>query len=328
MLLKFFKQTLPQVILITIILSILLWLRSCLSDLLHPFYFESITMPFYSIITNWVSNNVILGRIITFIVLLFTGFYLLRINSKHIVIKQRTYLLSFFYIYIISSIVPLQQLNPTVFAAFFIVFAIDHILSVYHKEVALDNLFRASFYIAIASLFYAPALFYFITVLFSLLSIRTFNIREWFAALFGLITPWLFYFFYHYFVNDDLFAVINTLNLNLFTEVNNNSNILLFVFYSFCLFLFIFTGFYLMNTLGSQKISVRKFHGVFFWFNLVSASIIALIPTVSVEIIYIALIPMVFQYTHYFTTSNHRFWPNFLFLLIFALSILIQLFSN
>lgn len=328
MLLKFFKQTLPQVITMIILLSVLLWLKSSFSDFVQPYYFESITMPFYSLIMNWTSNNVFIGRIITFLVSLFIGFYLLHINSKHIVIKQRTYLLSFFYIILISSLISLQQINPAVFAAFFLVFAIDHILSIYHKEIVLDNLFRAGFFIAIASLFYAPTLFYFFAALLSIISIRTFNIREWFALLFGLITPWFFYFFYHYFFNNDFFGALNTLKLNLFTEVNINNSILLNVFFSYCLLIFITTGFYLVKTLPSQKISARKFHGVFFWFNLTSILIFTLIPTVSIEIFYLALIPIVFQYTHYFTTSNRRFWPNFLFLMFFVLSILMQFYSN
>lgn len=143
MLLKFFRQSLPQVILVIILMSVLLWLRSFFSDMVEPFYFESIQMPFYSLVVKWISNNLLLGRIIAFIVMLITGFYLLQINSKHIVIKQRTYLLSLFYIILVSSLLSLQQLNPAVFASFFFVLAIDHILSIYHKEVVLDNLFRA-----------------------------------------------------------------------------------------------------------------------------------------------------------------------------------------
>jgi len=285
-------------------------------------------MPFYSIATGWISSNILIGRIIAFTVLLFIGFYLLRINSKHIVIKQRTYLISFFYIILVSSLITLQQFNPSVFAAFFLVFAIDHILSIYHKEMVLDNLFKAGFYIAIASLFYAPAIFYIIAALLSVITIRTFNPREWFVLFFGLITPWFFYFFYFYMVGNDLIAVLSTLKLNLFTEVNHEIISLHYIFYSYCLLLFIITGFYLVKTITTEKISVRKFHGVFFWFNLINISIITLIPTVSFEIFYLSLIPIVFQYTHYFTTSNRRFWPSFLFILLILISALMQFYSS
>lgn len=328
MLLKFFKQSLPQVIIAIILISVLLWLRSFLSNQQGYFYFDSIQMPLYSLLASWISNNVLLGRIITFVALLVTGFYLLQINSKHIVIKQRTYLLSFFYLIIMSSLISLQQINPAVFAAFFFVFALDHILSIYHKEVVLDNLFRAGFYIAIASLFYAPVIFYIIAGLLSIVSIRTFNLREWFALLFGLITPWFFYFFYHYFVNSDLMAVINILNINLLTEINHDIGAFHYIFYSYNLILFIVTGLYIVRTISSEKISVRKFHGVFFWFNLVSILIIVIIPTVSYELLYLALVPITFQFTHYFGTSNRRFWPNFLFFMVLALSILMLFYSN
>ena len=329
MLLKFFKQTLPQVIVMIILLTVLIWLRSFASDQVYPYYFDSIKMPFYAFISNWLSNNIFYGRALVFIVMLFTGFYLLQINSKHIIIKQRTYLPAFLYLVLISSFITLHQINPAVFASLLIVFVLDHILSIYHKENVLDNLFRAGFYIAIASFFYAPAILYFIALLLSIISIRSFNLREWIAAFIGLITPWFFYFFYHYFVNNDLLTIYRTLNLNLFTEVNNDSNSpLLYIFYAYGILLFIITGFFLVNTLPTQKISVRKFHGSFFWFNLVSIAIIILIPSVSIEIAYIAIIPIIFQFTHFFTTSNRKFWPDFLFLLLIVISILMQFFSN
>lgn len=328
MILNFFKQTLPQVIIIIIVLAISLWIKSILSVQLTPFYFESISMPFFSIITNWITGNVLWGRIISFFVLLFTGFYLLQINSKHIVIKQRTYLLSFFYIIIISSVTYIQQLNPGVFAAFCIVFAIDHILSIYHKEQTLDNLFKAGFFVALASLFYAPSIFYFIAIILSIISIRSFNLREWFAAIFGLLTPLFFYTFYFYFVKNDLYSAYNLFKINLFTEVNSISNPMLYIIYGFGILLFMVTGVYLVKTLSAQKISVRKFHGVFFWFNLVSILIIILIPCVSIEIIFLALIPITFQYTHFFTTTNKKFWPNLLFLLVLVFALLLQFYPG
>jgi hypothetical protein len=329
MILKFFKQTLPQVIVIFVLLTILLWLRSFYNSDVFPFYFDSIKMPFYSLITNWLTNNIFYSRIFTFGVMLFTGFYLLQINSKHIIIKQRTYLPAFFYLILISSIRPLHQINPSVFAAFFIVFTLDHILSIYHKEDVLDNLFKAGFYIAIASLFYAPAILYFIAVLLSIISIRSFNLRECCVAILGFFTPWFFYFFYHYFFSNDLLAIFRILNLNLFTEVNNDNNgVLLYVCAIYLLILFMITGVFLVKTLPIQKISVRKFHGAFFWFNLTSIAIIFLIPSVSLEIVYIAIIPITFQFAHYFTTSNRKFWPEFFFISLIAISILMQFHSN
>lgn len=329
MILKFFKQSLPQVIVVLVLLTISLWIRSFYSNDIFPFYFDSIKMPFYSLISNWLLISTVYGRILAFTVMLITGFYLLQINSKHIIIKQRTYLPAFFFFIIISSITSLHQINPAVFAAFLLVFTFDHLLSIYHKENVLDNLFRAGFYTAIASLFYAPAIFYFIAVLFSIITIRPFSLRELSVAIVGLAAPWFFYVFYNYYFNNDLLAAFKTLNLNLFTEVNNDNNgIILYIYSFYCLLLFILTGVFLIKSLPTQKISVRKFHGVFFWFNLVSILIIVLIPSVSIEIIYVAIIPITFQFAHYFTTSSRKFWPEFFFFMLILFSILMQFSSN
>jgi len=328
MILKFFKQTLPQVIIVLVLIAILLWVRDFFSAITLPFYFDSIKMPFYGLITNWISENIVYGKLITFTIILFTAFYLLQINSKHIVIKQRTYLPAFFYILLSSCFIALHRVNPAIFSALFFVFAFDHIFSIYHKENALDNIFKAGFYIAIASLFYAPSILYIIVLLLAIMSIRTFNIREWFAALFGVITPWFFFFFYHYIINSDLSISFKTLNLNLFTPVNqDNDSFLVYTFYGYCLLLFLITGFYLLKTLPTQKINVRKYYGVFFWFNLISISILILIPSISYEIIFIAIIPLSFQFAYYFTTCKRNFWSELLFLLLIVIAILMQ-FNN
>ncbi|NVO10087.1 MAG: hypothetical protein HXX16_09020 [Bacteroidales bacterium] len=327
MVLRFFRQTLPQVIIVLIIIAILLWVRNYFSEI-APFYFDSIKMPFYGLATNWVSENIIYGKLITFTIILFTAFHLLQINSKHIVIKQRTYLPAFFYILITSCFIPLQRINPAIFSALIFVFVFDHIFSIYHKENALDNIFKAGFYIALASLFYAPSILYIIVLFLSIMSIRSFNIREWFAAFFGVITPWFFFSFYHYIINSNLTILFNTLNFNLFTPINHdNDSFLIYIFYGYCLILFFVTGFYLLKTLPTQKINVRKYYGIFFWFNLISIFALILIPSISYEIIFIAIIPISFQFAYYFTTCKRNFWSELLFLLLIAIAILMQ-FNN
>ncbi len=324
MLLKFFKQTLPQVIVTIIIITLLLWVKSLFSSHTPSFYWETISMPLYSSISSWLSGNYLWSKVISLTLVFFTGFYLLQVNSKHIVVKQRTYFISFLYLIITSSIIFLQQINPAIFAAFFMVFAVDHILSIYHKDNALDNLFKAGFFTALAALFYAPSIFYFAAILLSIISIRSFNPKEWFVTIFGLIAPLFFYFFYFYFVKNDLFYGFDIFIRNILTEVNSINNTLLWVLLSFYAIIFIASGIFLIKTLPNQKISVRKYHGVFFWFNLVTILIVIIVPTISYEIIFIALIPIVFQYTHYFTITTKRFWPNLLFIAILLFALVMQ----
>ncbi|MHC1703194.1 MAG: DUF6427 family protein [Tenuifilaceae bacterium] len=325
MLLKFFKQSLPQVIVVIIVLAIILWLQSFLSDLGLSYYFDSIKMPFYDFVTKWLNEGLLKSHIITFVIMMITAFLLLQINSKHIIIKQRTYLPAFIFIILVSGFLPLQRINPTVFASFFLVFAFDHILSLYHKENVLDNLYKAGFFIALATLFYAPVIFYLAAVFLSIISIRTFNIREWLVSIIGFLTPWFFFFFYHYYFNSDLTISYRILVYNLFTEINQNyTGTLFYIFCGYCIILFIITGLFLLNSLPNQKISVRKYHGVFFWFNLVTALIVLFVPSCSIEILYIAAIPVSFQFAHYFTLSNRKFWPSFFFILLIGIVALLQ----
>lgn len=315
MLLSFFKKSLPQVIVVVIVLAILLWLKTFLYDqVVVPYFFDSVNMPFYAFAIKWLPEGSMSSRIVAFTAMLITALYLLHLNSKHIIIKQRTYLPALFFVLLSSCFLPLQRINPAVFSSFLILLTIDHILTIYHKENVLDNIFKAGFYVSIASLFYAPSIIYIVAVLLAILTLRAFNLRELFASLFGFFTPWFFFFFYHYFINSDLTITFRVLDFNLFTGINHNSNSPLFyIFYGYCLILFLITGVFLLNSLSTQKISIRKYYGVFFWFNLISAAIIILIPSCSIEIVYIVSVPIVFQFTHYFTMAKRVFWAELFF---------------
>lgn len=329
MLLNFFKKALPQVFIIIVIFTLLLWLRTFISNEAFEYYFDSIRMPFYDIIAKWFPDGLMKSKLFVYGAMLTTAFLISNLNSKHIVIKQRTFLPALFFMLLASCYIPLQRLNPSVFSALIMVFAIDHIFAIYHKENVLDNLFKAGFLIAIASLFYAPAIFYMVAVFLSISSIRTFNIREWFAPIIGLFTPWFFFFFYHYFVNSDLTVIFRILSNNLFTEINHGYlGPLFYTFYGYILILFISTGVFLLNSLQAQKISVRKYYGVFFWFNLVTVALLIFIPSCSIEIFYIASIPMAFQFSHYFTLTTRKFWPSLFFNLFIILAILLQFYKG
>lgn len=324
MLLKFFRRPLPIVLTSIIILAIGLWVKTFITETTVPFYFDSIQMPFYRMVMGWLPNNFLLNTIITFALSLIIGLWLLGLNSKHIIIKQRTYIPTLVYIIIATSILPLQRINPAVFAAFFFIPSINHLLSIYQNPNVLDHLYRSGFYIGIASLFYAPASLFLVGLLIAATVIKSTNAKEVLAPIGGFLTPWFFYIFILYILNNTS-TIPDLLTINFKTEAELNLEWRQFIPIGFLAILLLVTGFFVADSIGHEKINVRKFFTVFFWYTVTGVATLVLLPTVSYEIAYILAIPLAFQFSYYFSYAKSKFWSELLFSIVIALAIISQL---
>ena len=325
MLLSFFRRSQLSVVILVIIMSVAIWLKTFLNGMSYPFIFDTINMPLYTILVKYVNQSIFLSNIISFALIMAIGFYLLHLNSKFIIVKQRTYLPSLFYFLISSAFIPIQRINPAIFAAFFVLLALDHIFAIYQNSNPLDNLFRAGISLGIASLFYAPAIPLYLIVFMGLLLLRAFALREWFVALLGIALPWGFLMLVYYWLNIDIAEIFKLVKSNLITDTESSIDELIPIIFTSAIGLpTLVSLFYLIPSMASQKISVRKYHTLFFWLLFIGAVCFALIPTASYEIAYILSIPLSFQLTNYFANARRGFWTELLFTLIIFAAIAIQ----
>ena len=325
MLLKFFKGSAPSVIAVIIVLSVLLWLKSFINPAYAPFYFDDYSMPLYALLKTVTRGNLMLEIAISFTFTLISALYLIQINTKHILIKYRTYLPALLYIVLASSFTPLQRLNPAVISSIFILIAIEYILSTYEKRNSLDSFFRANFFIGIGSLIYLPMALFVIPVFISLIILNSTGIRQWLSAFFGFIAPWFFAFVYYYVwhnSSDMLFAIIS----ESLTPIKTSTfyGVPFSVFYSFIGLLLILSVFFLLGNLPTQKINIRKYYSVLIWLVLFSAVIAFFSPFSSIEIVYIAALPSSFIIANFFTFAKNKFWTELFFWILLIVSASLQ----
>ncbi|HSA04181.1 MAG TPA: DUF6427 family protein [Tenuifilaceae bacterium] len=327
MLLSFFKKSQLSVVILVVIISAAIWLKTFMNGLSYPFIFDTINMPLYAILVKYINHSIILSNIITFSLVMAIAFYLLHLNSKFIIIKQRTYLPALFYLLISTAFIPIQRINPAIFATFFILLALDHIFAIYQKGNPLDNLFRAGISLGIASLFYAPAIPFYLIIFMGLLLLRAFSLREWFVAMLGIALPWGFLMLTYFWLNIDISQTFELVKSNLITDTESSIDELIPIIFTSAIGLpTIVALFYLIPSMANQKISVRKYHTLFFWILFIGAASFALIPTASYEMAYILAIPLSFQLTNYFANARKGFWAEVLFTLIIIAALAIQLY--
>ncbi len=328
MILKFFKRPLPSVLAAIIVLAVLGWLKSFLSGEVHPFYFDNNQMPLYSLAVSIIRGNHLAGKIFSLSLLIICAIMLIQLNTKHILIKYRSYLPALIFILLSSSFLPLQRLNPALFASFFIILAIDNIFSSYDSANPLHHYFMASFFVALSSLFYAASASLFILIIISIIILRPTGFRGWLVSIIGFITPWILLFFYYYSFNDEIRAIPRILSS--LSEINiktwQSQGVFFTTFYSYASLLIIIALTFLIKSLYSQKISTRKHYSIIVWCLIILSAAAFLSPINSVEIAFLLAIPSSFILSNYFTFTRRRIIPEVLFGIFIVLALMMQFF--
>jgi hypothetical protein len=201
MLVSTFRAARLAILFLVPILTAVLWLPAFYS----PFQPELsvMPMPFFKVVMlifswpSWLLNVIAIGFISA------QAIYLNTIINNNEVLYKDTNLPALVYPLVISFTPQLLWLHPILFANFFILFTLNRIYSTYKHPNPLNRFFDIGFLIALASLFYFPAIFLILLVFAGLTIIRPFVWREWVASLIGLLLPYFFISIY-YFWNDTL----------------------------------------------------------------------------------------------------------------------------
>ena len=126
------------------------------------------------------------------------AFLLSELNVRFGIIRSRT-AMPFYLPLVIFSVHPLfLQLTPALVAVIFILWAMFPLLVSYQQyRKSSVNAFQFSVLIAVAGLFYVPALALIVIWWFGLSAIGNFSLRAFFSSLFGVILVyWIMFAFY------------------------------------------------------------------------------------------------------------------------------------
>lgn len=324
MLVNTLKSNQPFVIILIIFTSIALWLFSFINPIGINISADTFYTPFYSLVVKVTDYKTSFSVFLTLLIVLLQAFLLVQFNKTYILINYRTYLPAFFYIIIASSFVHLQRINPVTLGAIFIFISINNLFNTYRSDYALNKLYLAGFFIAIASLFWTPFVFFVILIWISLLILRPFIGREWLVGLLGFLTPYLFVFVY-YFVftsGEQIEMLVASLQQNL--KISITFKLLHFSYYilfGFLFLLLILASYTLIVNFQKKKIRNRKYFEISWWIFFICIALLILFDTVGYEIIYILSIPLSFLLTDYFYSVKKSWFLN-LVLIVFYLSII------
>lgn len=248
------------------------------------------------------------------------------INNKFTIVKERSYLASYILVVLALAYPALHVVQPIYFASIFIILSFFCIFSLFEKKDIVIGIFEAVSLISFAAYFYFPSL------LLCLLPVITIGLtsnklrwREFFAIIWGILTPWLFI-ATAYFLFDEFGSFVDILSSQFildfefpFTGINS------MIYLALLALLTLIALISLMRQYNMMKISSRKYYVILLIFMLLVICI-KFEPLVHAELITLLSIPLSFLFTDHLFFSKRKFWNELFFIVLFVSSLTMQYF--
>lgn len=319
MFLRFLQGGRPIQFMLVLFLALLCWLKYFIVPQPVQMSFEAHPMPLYQMASHLLEGRTFLSKTITLAMLVINALLLFRLNMKFILLKSRTYLPSIIFLLVVSSYLPLQRLNPAVFASIFMMFAIETIFGTFKKEGLAYEYFLASFLISTGSLFYARGAYLMFIIWIGLSLLRNYRWREWVYTIIGFLLPYLFLFSWYYLTGRELVPKWNEILTNFLPDDNfgviNSSYIF---FYAYLAILIMLASRKMISNYQGLKIYVRKFYRINFWIFAITLIVYFSLWSGSIELIYFSGFAIAFILSYYFINLQSKLTGEVMFGLLFA----------
>jgi len=316
MLLRFFSGDRPSNAFWAGFLALLLWIPSFLSDYTFAFEYPEKPMVLYGLIQSIFSHHPRISKIFAFLFTLLLAYMIDRINSRYILIQQRTLLPSFFFLMITSFFQITHHFSAFLFASFFFLIAIELIFSVYKAEPDSYRFFDAGLLIGLAGIICLRFIYLIVFIWIVGIILRPFYWREYIFPLLGMFLPFAITGGIHYFVHGDLNLFIDVLKQNfLIHQLTFQGTYINLAFAGFMVFLIFIVSVYMLKVFQFRKIYIRNYYLALFWLFIVSLVIFVFLSGYGSRMIYVLAIPVSFILSNYFMNSRSRRAKNILFTL-------------
>jgi hypothetical protein len=327
MLLKFFRGTGPGEVLIIVLTAIIVWVSAFINPHISTsFVYDTNPMPLYGLLRQLLGENALIGVIFSFVMVLLTTFLIVNFNTSHFFINERTFLPAVIYV-LLSGLFPDHQLlNPVLPASIFLMLAIRRIMDAYRKPGTAFNFFDASILIGTGSLFYANMVWFGVLAVIGIAILRTGNIKELIISIIGLLTPALLTAGIYYTMGKDIISLAGVLSYNLFSRSGEFSFSALTIIGLVLLgFIVLISIVHLLSLLNNKKIKSRKTFTELIWALVISIVVYFALPSASVELIWLAAIPVSYIIAHFMIFSRKKILPEIFFAALFIIILFMQI---
>jgi hypothetical protein len=242
-----------------------------LAPLLHP---EDNYL--YRVILNALNTvfhqNALLYAILTFLIVFAQATLFNRICNHHKILPKPNFLPGMSYILITSLLPDWSHFSAPLLINSIMIWVWHRMMELYNSQRPGSAIFAIGVWTGVVSLLYIPAVAFLLLVLFGLITMRPFRIREWFVGLLGFTFPYYFLFLALYLTGhwswSDIVPHI------VFTVPALPTSIWVTLGIAWLVIPFIIGGIFVQKNLNKVLIQIRKSWSLLLLFLMVSVVII------------------------------------------------------
>jgi hypothetical protein len=204
MLIRIFKQNSPLTPILLFGFGLLLWADGFIFyNKVSPVVDDP--APLFGLFASLLEGLPLLSMVVAFALLLLQVFIVNYMVHANNLLSRPSWLPGFIYLVLMSSDPHMISFHPLLLANLFLLIALARALVAYSEGDVMLEVFNVGFLIAIAGLFYYPALLFFLWLILVLGIFFLLHPRGLVAAIMGFLTP--FFFLYTWFFLSDQLGV-------------------------------------------------------------------------------------------------------------------------
>ncbi len=290
MLLRLFKNNRAGGIAFILVLLILMWSGSFFRP---PEIVHWTTMPLYDLLFQPLEKNPFFSSLVALLLYGIIAILLVRINVRFTLIQERTFMPAIFFLLIGGSYPPLQQVNPFLVGAIFLLLSIMVLFHAMDDKPDSYRVFNSSILLGLGSLFYLKMIWFIPLIWITISIIRPLRWREFVYPVVVFLLIGLFYFtwFWVFRNNASLFGEMLEHNLAFNTRPHSFITPLFYVM-GYLLFLIFLSSVFLVSRFQVRKIIIRKLYQVFFFMFLYTIIFFIVVAGLHPEMLCLIAIPV------------------------------------
>jgi len=273
MLIKTFRESYPVQYLLLIMIALAIWAGAFIHPQMDMEEINRLLTPGNEALQFLTFGIPWIGVLVAFAIVFISALLLNYILIKNSLTDKNSLVPALVLIVFYGHSISYLALNPVIVAGFFMILALNNILSVYTEEQSYEMVFNAGFFISLASFFYFPAIYLLVFVWFSFIIFSLYQWREWVISVIGLITPYLFLWVW-FFWNDELDVAMLSYQ-SFFSQFSGfkytfPEGFLNVVILFLIVLLLLWALFNVLVRLDEKPITIRKRYWAVFWMFIIT----------------------------------------------------------
>lgn len=329
MIIKIFRENQLFILLLSLLISVMVWIRVGFYDNSIPDLSTTYLSSFFYLFPALKSINNLraICVLLNIFLLILNGSYLSRISVKYQLIPIRT---SFpiFIMYIVSMpfFSRYNGFSYSLISLLGLLVVINLLFATIENKGISYRYFDCALLLAFLSFINFYVIFYIIFVLFVLIQLRGFRWRELLFILFGTLIPYIFLIALLYLFNGDVQGWFSS-----FKALFTTKTVLVYpdLIYGISIFsglLFIVSSYWILRNYVKMKIVTRKYALIIFGLFVLTLCVLLFYPALNIDFIFFIALPVSFLFSYYFATCAINIFNQILFAIFLGFNLAVLLF--